>query len=78
MLICFTAIITYSLLPPFSTNSPGAKRYSASTSTEGPTSKIAGARMNTTQQVFQPPSCEARVGTKSSTSKLFSCTTDKL
>ena len=46
---------------------------SAMTSTLGPTSSIAGARMNTPRQVLVPPSFSANLGTTSSISKLCNC-----
>lgn len=46
---------------------------SAMTSTLGPTSSIAGARMNTPRQVPVPPSFSANLGTASSISKLCNC-----
>lgn len=45
----------------------------AMTSTLGPTSSIAGARMNTPRQVSVPPSFSANLGTESSVSKLCNC-----
>ncbi len=47
--------------------------YSASTSTEGPASVMAGARMNTARKLEGPPSSDTNAGTGSCVSKLFSC-----
>jgi hypothetical protein len=47
--------------------------HSASTSTPGPTSRMAGARMKTPRNVSGPPSLHASSGTVSSASKLWIC-----
>ncbi len=47
--------------------------YSARTSTEGPASVMAGARMNTARKLEGPPSSDTNAGTGSCVSKLFSC-----
>ena len=51
--------------------------YSTGTSTDGPTSRMARARIKTTQKVSGPPSSATILGTSISVSKLFSCIQSK-
>jgi hypothetical protein len=50
---------------------PSGTGQSANISTSDPTSKIAGARINTPRHVGLPPSLSASIGTESSVSKLL-------
>jgi hypothetical protein len=52
---------------------PAGTGQSANISTSDPTSKIAGARINTPRHVGLPPSFSASIGTESSISKLLTC-----
>lgn len=88
MFPCRTATITRSLEYTWSSTPspdvivmlglPAGTGQSANTSTSWPTSRIAGARINTPRHVLLPPSFSASIGTESSVSKLWSWLPKKL